>query len=208
MAIKSNAEVAVQGRWSAFVEEYLTSFNARRAAMKAGYSPAAGARLLGDERIRSMLRQRQAELRQAHGLTLDMIVSELSLIGFARQASFWEKNLDGGLPTFNYGALTDERLSAAISSIQMEEIIKDSEDERGAPVRSTFRKLKFRLHDKRAALVDLANIIGDNPGRFEDDVNAERVIEMVMPTTAETEDRSYREGYPEPQLIEQGRKDD
>lgn len=70
-----------------FVAEYLIDLNATQAAIRAGYAPSGarteGARLLANADIVAAIATGQAEHAEKAGVTVDRIIEELALIGFA-----------------------------------------------------------------------------------------------------------------------------
>lgn len=157
----------------AFVSEYLIDLNATQAAIRAGYSAATaysqGQRLLKDVEISAAIEKAMAERSMRTNITQDQVVRELARIGFVdiRKVVTWTNGATGfdedeaeetgevRISVANFVMLTpsdeiDAETAAAISEI--------SQTKDGA--------LKVKLHDKRAALVDL----GRHLGMFKDKV--------------------------------------
>lgn len=157
----------------AFVREYLIDLNATQAAIRAGYSAATaysqGQRLLKDVEISAAIEKAMAERSMRTNITQDQVVRELARIGFVdiRKVVTWTNGATGfdedeaeetgevRISVANFVMLTpsdeiDAETAAAISEI--------SQTKDGA--------LKVKLHDKRAALVDL----GRHLGMFKDKV--------------------------------------
>jgi phage terminase small subunit len=117
-----------------------------------------------------------------------MVVSELAKIGFANMADYMTVGTDGD-PFLDFSKVTRDQ-AAALSEVTVE----DFKDGRGEDARDV-RRVKFKMHDKRAALVDL----GKHLGLFTEDPEGKRGgdtynIVMNMPAPAVGEDRSYRDG--------------
>ena len=139
------------------VKEYLIDLNAAQAAIRAGYS-AKTARVIGHENltkpdIAAAIEKARAERAERTRLTGDMVVDELRKIGFANMADYM-KSTPQGDPYLDFSALTRDQ-TAALSEVTVEDFL----DHRGEAARSV-RRVKFKLHDKRAALVDLGRHLG------------------------------------------------
>lgn len=153
--------MALNPRQQRFVAEYLINPNATQAAIKAGYRPkAAGA--TGHENLKKP--EIAAALAKAHAkqaakmeITADRVLSELALIGFANMQDYMRAN-EKGDPYLDFGKLTREQ-AAALSEVTVEDFTAG----RGEDAREV-RRVKFKLADKRAALVD----IGRHLGMFKD----------------------------------------
>lgn len=99
------------------------------------------------------------EAADKNGVTIERIVAELAKIGFANMADYMKVGSDGD-PYLDFGALTRDQ-AAALQEVTVE----DFKDGRGEDARDV-RRVKFKLADKRAALVDL----GRHLGMFKDKV--------------------------------------
>jgi phage terminase small subunit len=135
-----------------FVEEYLVDLNATQAAIRAGYSSDT-ARQMGSENlskpnIADAIAERRATLSAATGVTAERVIRELSLIGFANMQDYMRVGHEGD-PVLDFSALTRDQ-AAALAEVTVE----DFKDGRGEDARDV-RRVKFKLSDKRAALVDL-----------------------------------------------------
>jgi phage terminase small subunit len=76
------------------------------------------------------------------------VLRELALIGFANMADYMRAGPDGD-PYLDFSALTRDQ-AGALSEVTVE----DFKEGRGENARDV-RRVKFKLADKRAALVDL-----------------------------------------------------
>jgi phage terminase small subunit len=144
-------------RQARFIEEYLVDLNATQAAIRAGYS-ARTARSIGQENltkpdIAAAIEAAQRSRSARTGITTDMVIAELAKIGFANMADYM-KPTPGGDPYLDFAALTRDQ-AAALQEVTVEDYI----DGRGDNARDV-RRVKFRLADKRAALVDLGRHLG------------------------------------------------
>lgn len=140
-----------------FVAEYLVDLNATQAAIRAGYSAKTaeqqGSRLLRNVQVRSEVEKRQAKTAEKLEVTKKRIVEELAKIGFSNMQDYMRANSDGD-PYLDFSDLTRDQ-AAALSEITVE----DFKDGRGEDARDV-RRVKFKLHDKKGALVDLAKMLG------------------------------------------------
>jgi len=148
-----------------FVNEYIISQNATAAAIKAGYSPngasVQGTRLLANAKIRELIQQARDRVANKLEVTTERIVAELAKIGFANMQDFMSVGTDG-YPVLDWSKLTRDQ-AAALSSVQVDDFVEG----RGEDARAG-KRVRFKLHDKRAALVDL----GKNLGMFQQDTPA------------------------------------
>ena len=97
--------------------------------------------------------KRRAERAERTRLTGDMVVDELRKIGFANMADYIKSTPEGD-PCLDFSRLTREQ-TAALAEVTIEYFL----DHRGEEARSV-RRVKFKQHDKRAALVDLGRHLG------------------------------------------------
>lgn len=135
-----------------FVLEYLVDLNATQAAIRAGYSKDT-ARQMGSENLsKPDIADAIAERRKAQAekldLSADRVLRELSLIGFANMQDYVRVTSDGD-PFVDLSQLTRDQ-AAAIGEVTVEDFVTG----RGDDARDV-RRVKFKLSDKRAALVDL-----------------------------------------------------
>lgn len=91
-------------------------------------------------------------------VTIEQTVAELAKIGFASAKSYL-RILPGGEPAVDLSATTDDEL-AALAEITVEDFV----DGRGDDARDV-RRVKFRLHNKQAALVSILDHLGGFPAR-------------------------------------------
>ncbi len=135
-----------------FVSEYLIDLNATQAAIRAGYAKSGarveGTRLLANARVAKAVALGRAKQEQRAEIKADDVIRELVKIGFANMLDYITIGKDGD-PYVDLSSLTREQ-AAAIGEVTVEDFI----DGRGEDARSV-RKIKFKLADKRGALVDL-----------------------------------------------------
>lgn len=135
-----------------FVAEYMIDCNATQAATRAGYSAKTaneqGARLLANASVKAAIEASAKKHADKLEITAERILAELAKIGYANMLDYMSITPDGE-PFVDLSALTPEQ-AAAIGEVTIE----DFKDGRGEDARDV-RRVKFKLHDKRAALVDL-----------------------------------------------------
>lgn len=158
-----------------FVTEYLVDFNARQAAIRAGYA-AKGAdhqawQLLNwrpniAEAVRQGIKAREARTL----ISADKALQEIARIAFSDVRRLLETDENGHIKVKDLDSLSDAD-SAAIARII---VTKD--------------RIDIRLHDKRAALLDLARHLGlvgkqinSQPGlRARDELPAREVLRRKL----------------------------
>jgi len=147
-----------------FVEEYLIDLNATQAAIRAGYSEKSAkvtaSRLLANVSIAAVVAEAQDERSERTKITADGVLEELGLLGFSNMLDYMTVQGDGD-PYLDFSNLTREQ-AAAIAEVTVE----DFKDGRGEDARDV-RKIKFKLADKRGALVDIGKHLGMFPNRHE-----------------------------------------
>lgn len=135
-----------------FVAEYLIDKNATQAAIRAGYSKRTahvqGCRLLSDAKVSALVAEKAEKQVEKLEITAERILRELALLGFANMEDYMRVGDDGD-PYLDFSALTRDQ-AAALTEVTVE----DFKDGRGDDARDV-RRVKFKLADKRAALVDL-----------------------------------------------------
>ena len=100
------------------------------------------------------IRRRVKELLEPalrkHRISAETLLAEYASIAYANMADYYKENPETGEPEFDYGATTRAQ-RAAIAEITTEEF----RNKTGQLVKST----KFKLHDKRGAMADLAKYL-------------------------------------------------
>ena len=135
-----------------FVAEFLVDLNGTQAAIRAGYSPRSAneqaARLLAKDSIKSAVEAKREQLIKRTGITAERVLNELAKIGFANMDAYMRTTKDGD-PYLDFSNLTNDQ-TAALAEVTVDDYV----DGRGDDARNV-KRVKFKLHDKRAALVDL-----------------------------------------------------
>jgi phage terminase small subunit len=140
----------------AFVEVYIANKgNGTQAAIAAGYSERSAhtlaSRLLRKVEIKAAIERKTAKAFARYDVTPDKIVRELAKIGFSNVDDFIAKQEDGSV-IIDLSTATPEQL-AALTSIELDQYT----DGRGANARGV-KRVRFKLADKRQALMDLAKL--------------------------------------------------
>ncbi len=140
-----------------FVAEYLIDLNATQAAIRAGYSEKTaqqqGSRLLLNVLVQEAIAKGREKTAAKLEITKERIVEELAKIGFSNMLDYMRAGTDGD-PYLDFSNLTREQ-AAALAEVTVE----DFKDGRGEDARDV-RRIKFKLHDKKGALVDMARMLG------------------------------------------------
>jgi phage terminase small subunit len=160
--IKTGAP-ALTAKQQRFVDEYLIDLNATQAAIRAGYSEktaySIGNENLSKPEIAKAIEGAQTARAKRTEITADRVLTELGKLGFSNMQDYMRAGADGD-PYLDFSNLTREQ-AAALAEVTVE----DFKDGRGEDARDV-RRVKFKLTDKRAALVD----IGKHLGMFKDQV--------------------------------------
>ena len=132
-----------------FVEEYLIDLNATQAAIRAGYSEKTakeqGCQLLTKLNIAEAIAEAQAERSERTGITQDMVLRELALLGFANAGEYFKWGPDG-VSLKSSDELTPDQQAAVAE-------VSETVTEKGGTIR-------MKLHDKKGALVDIGRHLG------------------------------------------------
>lgn len=150
----------------AFAKAYVETLNASEAYRRAypgseKWTPKAlhskASAMLAKDRVAGRVAELQAKTKQIaeqkHEVTVERIVRELSLIGFSNMADYITTQADGSAYV-DLSELSREQ-AAAISEVTSETYTEG----RGEDAQ-VVKRTKFKLSDKRAALVDLGKHLG------------------------------------------------
>jgi phage terminase small subunit len=166
--MKPHTPRELDARERRFVDEYLIDLDPKRAAIAAGYSRSIAASKAYQWVSKSKVKrhvfeaiQTAQEARSSRtGIQADAVLAELAKIGFANMADYMGST-PGGDPYLDFSRLSRDQ-AAALQEVTVE----DFTDGRGEDARNV-RRVKFKLCDKRAALVDLGRHLGLFKDRIE-----------------------------------------
>ena len=141
-----------------FCQEYLIDLNATQAAIRAGYSEKT-ARSVGCENLTKpdiveRIAERQKERAERMQISQDKVLSELSKLGFSNMLDYTREAGEGFLAV-DVSEITRDQ-AAAIQEITVDHIRKKPGDDDDPGV----DRVKLKLCDKRAALVDIGKHLG------------------------------------------------
>jgi phage terminase small subunit len=184
--------MALTAKQQRFVAEYLIDLNATQAAIRAGYkgenADVTGPRLLGNVGVSAAIAEGQKALAESAGVTAERIVKELAKLGFSNMQDYVGVNGEGS-PFIDLSAVDREKW-AAVGELTIEHFTKRGETE-GEDSR-VVEKVKFKLLDKRAALVDLGKHLGMFIERRETTVTNHMV--MAPPPEKDADDWAGKHG--------------
>lgn len=150
-----------------FCNEYLIDLNATQAAIRAGYSKKTaeqgGAQLLRNIKVLTEINGRMKDRQARTEITQDRVLKELAKIGFSdiRKAVAWGPEVPVSDP------ITGETLAANGVALLASKELDDATAGAVAEISQTAQGIKIKLHDKRAALVDLGRHLGMFPTKVE-----------------------------------------
>lgn len=159
--------MSLTAKQARFVDEYMVDLNATQAAIRAGYSAKTagdiGRQLLRKTPVAVAIAERQRAISERTGVTAERVIEELAKIGFSdiRKVVTWGDAV--AITDPDTGDVTIANGVALVAADDLDDgaaacIAEVSQAKDGA--------LKVKLHDKRAALVDL----GKHLGLFKDKV--------------------------------------
>ena len=145
----------------AFAQAYVETSNASEAYRRAYNAEntkdtvvhVKAAELMRNGKVTVRIAELQQAIAKRHEISIDRIVKELSLIGFSNMSDFIKVQPDGSAYVDLSGLTRDK--AAAISEVTSEVYMEGSGEEARA-----VKRTKFKLSDKRAALVDLGKHLG------------------------------------------------
>lgn len=167
-----------------FASEYLKDRNATKAAERCGYSPktaySQGARLLKDVEISSAIAEAEAAAMARNELSVDRILQELKLVGFADMAHYLKfpgEGETGGDPFLDFTALPE----GATRAIQ--EIVQEVYLEGPGELAKQVKRTKFKLHPKVPAIELMMKHLG---------MLVQRRVDLPIDLSTFTEDQLRR----------------
>lgn len=161
-------ETELTAKQRAFVREYLLDLNATQAAIRAGYSEktaySVGHENLSKPEIASAIEAAMKLRAERTDITADRVIKELAKIGFAdiRKAVKWQSAMitEEDNPEGGDIAVIKTVVTNTVQMVASEEL----DDETAAAIAEVSQNatggVKIKLHDKRAALVDIGKHLG------------------------------------------------
>ncbi|HEY8358673.1 MAG TPA: terminase small subunit [Ramlibacter sp.] len=177
----SSAGKTLTPKQRAFVDQYLIDLNGTAAAIRAGFSAksakAKASQLLAMDHVAEAIAARQVVISNRLHVTQERVVAELAKIGFSdiRKAISWK-------PFVTEMDFDDDTGEQRLSVTNQVQIVgsDDIDDDTAAAIAEISQTdkggLKIKLHDKRAALVDL----GKHLGMFVDKVEHSGSMNLVI----------------------------
>lgn len=145
--------MALTARQKRFVQEYLIDLNATQAAIRAGYSAKTaeqqGYQLLQKTSVLKAIQEAMGKRSERTEITADRVLQELAKIGFSDMRTF-TKWSNRGVALIDSDQLTQDQ-AACVAEVSQ-------------TITEAGGSIKFKLHDKVAALEK----IGRHLGMFED----------------------------------------
>lgn len=136
-----------------FAQELAKGKTATEAYVLVGYKDNDGNASKMAAKVQDRVKEITGKAADKAGVTIERVLSELALIGFSNMLDYMRAGPDGD-PYLDFSALTREQ-AAALAEVTVE----DFKDGRGESARDV-RRVKFKLADKRAALVDMGKHLG------------------------------------------------
>lgn len=161
-------ETELTPKQRAFVREYLIDLNATQAAIRAGYSEDT-ARAIGHENltkpdIAKAIEAAMALRAKRTDITADRVLQELGKIGFSdiRKAVKWQSALitEEDNPEGGDIAVIKTVVTNTVQMVASDEIDDDTAACISEVSQNATGGIKIKLHDKRAALVDIGKHLG------------------------------------------------
>lgn len=155
-------------RQRAFVREYLIDLNGTQAAIRAGYAESGAhveaSRLLNNVKIRAAVEAAMKNRANRLDVTADRVLQELAKIGFSdiRKAVKWQSSLvnEEDNPEGGDIAVIKTIVTNNVQLVDSDEIDDDTAAAVSEISQNQGGGLKIKLHDKRAALVDIGKHLG------------------------------------------------
>lgn len=148
----SEAKERLNYRQELFAREYLVDLNATKAAIRAGYSAKTagqiGERLLKNVVIAKKVQRAMDARAKRIDITADAVLQELAKIAFANTLDY-VRVLDDGSVVVDMSKATRDQM-AALCEVTSEVYLEGSGD-----AAKEVKRVKFKMADKRGALVDL-----------------------------------------------------
>lgn len=140
-----------------FVIAYLGEANCSipRAAEIIGVSDSRARGFFARPDVAEAIRRQQQRASERMDVTRERIINELAKLAFASMGDFVRID-DNGLPVLDLSAVSKDQLSAVEALQYTDDLIPGKKGEAGV----LKRRVQFKLHNKRDALVDLLKQMG------------------------------------------------
>jgi len=133
-----------------FVQEYLIDLNGKRAAIRVGYASRSAevqaSRMLRNAKVQKALEAAMQARSRRTEVSSDQVLEELAKIAFANFRDYWPKEGE----TLDLHRLDRDR-TAAIEELTVVETVRGD---------VLHRRTRLKMHDKLAALTNLARHLG------------------------------------------------
>lgn len=141
-------------RHEKYAQELAKGASQSDAYVAAGYArnDSHASRLARNGKVAARVEELQAAGAERAEIDIARVLTELAKIGFSNMLDYVQ--IVDGSPLVDLSRVTREQ-AAAIAQV----VVEDFKDGRGDDARDV-RKVTFKLHDKRAALVDIGNHLG------------------------------------------------
>ena len=159
-----------------FAQELAKGKTATEAYVLAGYKDNDGNASKLASKVQDRVKEITGKAAERAGVTIERVLNELALIGFSNMQDYMRAGPDGD-PYLDFSALTREQAAALV-----EVTVEDFKDGRGDGARDV-KRVKFKLADKRSALVDMGKHLGMFVDKHELTGKDGGAIEMVNLTT-------------------------
>lgn len=136
-----------------FAQELAQGKTATEAYVIAGYKDNDGNASKLAAKVQDRVKEITGRAAEKVGVTIERVLEELAKIGFANMLDYVTIN-GSGEPIIDLSALTREQAAA------IQEVIVDTHNEREGEDTVAVRRVRFKLLDKRAALVDMGKHLG------------------------------------------------
>lgn len=134
-------------------QELAKGKTATEAYVVAGYKDNDGNASKLATKVQDRVKEITGKAADKAGVTIERVLNELALIGFSNMQDYMRAGPDGD-PHLDFSNLTREQAAALV-----EVTVEDFKDGRGEEARDV-RRVKFKLADKRGALVDMGKHLG------------------------------------------------
>jgi phage terminase small subunit len=112
-----------------------------------------GSRLLKNAKVSTRIAELKAAAAEKTAISAARVIEELAKIGFANMADYMRVGIDGD-PRLHFDELSRDQ-AAALQEVTVDTYLEGHGDDA-----REVKRVKFRLADKRAALVDLGKHLG------------------------------------------------